>query len=143
MKINIRSNKPTIVNNEYSNSYNGGSIDGEQDLKETSEMGEGLKQLTEDKIEKETKMSSIDTKTRLSQTDISAILCIDALVNLHVLPASCLGITRQYKRLAISRGGLGRIEMVNMATGIRKDEVAKSSGFNMNPKSWFTKQDEP
>jgi len=139
MKINIKDTKPDseiILANQLPYSQNA-----EQDIKEPTEMSEAMKEMNIDVIDPNSKMSSIDTKTRLISSEISAITSIDALVNLRVLPQKCLGITRQHKRLAISKNGLGRTEMVSLASGVKQDDIQKSSGFNLSPKSWFKKDE--
>lgn len=82
-----------------------------------SEIKDTLKELNEDKIDEHTNMSSIDMKTRVSTSEESGILILDTLVTLNVLPIECLHITRQKKRLAVSRDGKGRAEMIEAIKG--------------------------
>lgn len=98
------------------------SANGEQDIKETNDLSETIKELNEDKLDLETGMSGIDMRSRLSHFEIPAILQVDTLVALNVLPVECLPLTRQKKRLSVSLGGLGRREIVKIATGRTEDE---------------------
>lgn len=98
------------------------SANGEQDIKETNDLSETIKELNEDKLDLETGMSGIDMRSRLSHFEIPAILQVDTLVALNVLPVECLPLTRQKKRLCVSLGGLGRREIVKIATGRTEDE---------------------
>jgi len=94
------------------------------DFKEQTDLSETLKELNQDSLDTETGMSGIDMRTRLSHIEIPAILGIDSLVSMNVLPQELLQLTRQKKRLAVSLGGLGRREIVKIATG-RQDEDKK------------------
>jgi hypothetical protein len=89
----------------------------EQQALNPSEIKDTLKELNEDILDEYTNMSSIDMKTRLSSIEENSILIFDALVTLNMLPKVCLNITRQRKRLAISRDGKGRAEMIDAIKG--------------------------
>ena len=86
---------------------------------EPTELGEALKNLNQDVIETHTGMSSIDTKARLHPIECASVLALDALVQLRVCPTSCLGFTRQKKRLSVSVNGEGRKEIVQIVAGKR------------------------
>lgn len=90
------------------------------DIIQPSEISESMKEINEDKVDSETKMSSIDMKSRLSLFEVPSIVAIDSLVSLRVLPESTLKITRSKKRNAVSIGGRGRSEQVTIATGIQE-----------------------
>jgi hypothetical protein len=93
-----------------------------------TELGESLKQLNEDILEPDTRMSGIDMKARLHPVEVSSILAMDALVALGVLPKTCLAFSRQKKRLSVSIKGLGRGEMVDIVAGKREQDKA-TMGF--------------
>ncbi len=67
-----------------------------------SEISESMKEINEDKVDANTKMSSIDMKSRLSIFELPSIVAIDSLVALRVFPESTLKITRSKKRNAVS-----------------------------------------
>ena len=60
--------------------------------------------------------SKIDMRSRLSASEIPAILALDIAVSMGALPKDCSKLTRSKKRLAVSIRGKGREEMVQMAT---------------------------
>jgi len=97
-----------------------------------SDSKEMLKELNEDRVDGETGMSTIDVKTRLGIFDITPILCVDTLVSFNAYPSKILRLTRQKKRLLVSKDGLGRREMIDMIGGHR-DEKARTGGF----RSWI------
>lgn len=107
----------------------------EIDVSEKTDLSETLKQLNEDTLDVKTSMSGIDMRARLSHFEIPAILQIDTLVAMNVLPAECLALTRQKKRLSVSLGGLGRREIVKIATGRaeenKNDFVKSNSALGM------------
>ena len=116
----------------------------EIDISDKSDLSETLKQLNEDSIDLKTGMSGIDMRARLSHLEIPAILQIDNLVAMNVLPAECLQLTRQKKRLSVSLGGLGRREIVKIATGNREandkqDFVKSNSAIGLLQKKYAEK----
>lgn len=115
----------------------------EIDINEKTDLSETLKQLNEDSIDLQTGMSGIDMRARLSHMEIPAILQIDNLVSMNVLPAECLQLTRQKKRLSVSLGGLGRREIVKIATGNkeenRQDFVKSNSAIGLLQKKYQEK----
>lgn len=88
-----------------------------------SEISESMKEINEDKVDANTKMSSIDMKSRLSVFELPSIVAIDSLVALRVFPESTLKITRSKKRNAVSIKGMGRTEQVTIATGIQEQRM--------------------
>lgn len=84
---------------------------------ETTDLSKTLEQLNNDELDEKTGMSGIDMRSRLSFLEIPAILSIDTLVSLDVLPKECLQLTRQKKRLSVSLLGMGRKEIVKIAVG--------------------------
>jgi len=99
--------------------------DGIQPIVQQTELGETLQELNLDSLEKMTRMSGIDMRSRLHPAELPHILALDALVGLQVLPTKCLAFTRQKKRLSVSIKGLGRKEIVDIVGG-KKDQDAKS-----------------
>lgn len=96
-------------------------------LKESSELGDSLKELNKDELENNSNMSGIDMRARLHEIEISAILALDSLVALSFLPNKCLYFTRQKKRLSASLEGLGRREIVQIVGGKRQHDKDKLS----------------
>ena len=96
-------------------------------ITQPTELGETLKELNDDTIEPETRMSGIDMRARLHPMEIVGLLGIDTLVAFRVLPESCLQFTRQKKRLSVSIKGEGRKEIVDI-TGGKREHDAKMGG---------------
>jgi len=99
----------------------------EKQMHEKSEMGEVLENLDSDSLDTDTKMSTVDFNTRLSDPEISACLVIDELTRLHIFPDET-GITRQKKRLSVSLQGQGRQEKVAILSADRDFKANKSIG---------------
>jgi len=87
----------------------------------SNDLKEALTALNDDSTEKDG-FSKIDMRTRLSSFEIPAIISVDVLVSMNVLPKECLKLTRSKKRLAISLKGKGREEMVSI---VRSEQEAK------------------
>ena len=103
------------------------SDNGITDIKETTELGEALKELNDDNIQPNTRMSGIDMRSRLHFMEVSSILAVDSLVSFKLLPINCLSFTRQKKRLAVSLAGKGRDDIVGIVRGEREKNQADSS----------------
>lgn len=97
--------------------------EGIQPVIQPTELGDTLKELNQDHLEPNTRMSGIDLRTRLHHAEISSILALDALVSLGILPTKCLAFTRQKKRLAVSIEGKGRDDIVNIVAGKRDQDA--------------------
>ncbi|MGM0495440.1 MAG: hypothetical protein ACQERX_02135 [Bacillota bacterium] len=104
----------------------------EQDIKEPTELGEVIRDLNNDTIERETKMSGIDMRSRLHEIEVSSILAVDTLVSFNFLPLSCLPFTRQKKRLAVSLDGKGRDDIVKIVSGKREMDEKMGGGSIMS-----------
>ena len=104
-----------------------------------TELEGSLKELNADSINPETRMSQIDMRTRLASFEISAVLAVDSLVALGVLPQRCLPLSTQKKRLNVSEGGKGRAEMVELVAGKREQDAKTGmlGGFTGGVKSLF------
>jgi len=100
---------------------------GVQPINTPTELGESLKELNEDHLDKSTNMSGIDMRARLGDLEIPPVLALDSLVSMNVLPNSCLPLTRSKKRLSVSLSGKGREEIVEIVGGKREHEA--KSGF--------------
>lgn len=101
---------------------------GVTNITQSTELEGSLKELNADSINPETRMSAIDMRTRLHGFEISAVLAIDSLVALGVLPQKCLPLSTQKKRLNVSEDGLGRREMVELVAG-KRDLDVKAGGM--------------
>ncbi len=88
-----------------------------------TELEGSLKELNADSINENTRMSQIDMRTRLHPIEISAVLAIDSLVALGVLPQRCLPLSTQKKRLNVSEMGKGRQEMVELVAGKHERDI--------------------
>jgi hypothetical protein len=105
----------------------------QQIVQESSDIADVLKELNTDVLDDQS-FSSIDTKTRLNQTDVSAIVMIDGLVALRFLPREVSVITRSKKRLNISLNGQGRQEIVQIANGV----LEQKRGFGERLSNMFS-----
>lgn len=114
---------------------------GEQNLIQPTEIGESLRELNDDRLEAETRMSGIDLRTRLHYLELNHVLAMDALVAFGIAPTRCLGFTRQKKRLAVSLNGKGRDDIVQVVAGKRElERQAGSGGFMDKMKGMFKPQ---
>jgi len=101
---------------------------GEINATEPTELGESLRELNDDTISSENRMSGIDMRTRLNMFEIPPILSVDSLVGFKFLPIDCLTFTRQKKRLNVSQDGEGRREMCEIIGGKKENDIRKSGG---------------
>ena len=125
--------KQATNNYDYQDSLN----NGQTQINETTELGDSLKQLNNDDIEKGFRMSGIDMRTRLQSSEIPPLLAIDYLVGCKVLPIGVLSLTRQKKRIAVSIQGLGRREIVDIVAGKQDRDKAIGSSMIDRVKSWL------
>lgn len=102
---------------------------GIQPIKQNTELGDSLKELNKDELEKDTRMSGIDLRSRLHYVEIGYVLALDSLVALGVCPIKALSFTRQKKRLSVSLEGKGRDDIVNVVSGKREQDAKLSGGF--------------
>lgn len=93
------------------------------DIKEGSELGESLRELNDDSISPNTRMSGIDLRSILHPLELSGILAVDSLVQFRFLPVSSLSFTRQKKRLSVSQHGQGRQDIVKIVSGKRENDT--------------------
>ena len=91
----------------------------EQPTSQDSDVRGMLKELNIDELERDSGLSSIDTRTNLEVIEVSSHTTHDGMVNLHALPVLCLMTTRQMKRLSVSKQGKGRDQMVDMTKNER------------------------
>ena len=112
----------TIAGNAYPLSNN------EVSVKENTEIGEALKELNNDDLSSETRMSGIDMRSRLHYLELAGILQFDSLIMFRFLPKSALPFTRQKKRLAVSLNGLGRQEIKDIVSGKLERDKQMSGG---------------
>ena len=97
--------------------------DGITNITQNTELEGSLKQLNDDNINADTRMSAIDMRTRLHPVEVSAVLALDSLVALGVVPQKCLPLSTQKKRLNVSQDGKGRAEMVELVAGKRESDI--------------------
>jgi len=111
---------------------------GTQDIIQPTELGQSLKELNDDSIEKGTRMSGIDMRANIHYMEESGLLAIDALVGFRFLPLSCVQFTRQKKRLSVSRNGKGRDDIVNIVGGkSAHEERMGGAGFGEKIKGFL------
>ena len=98
-------------------------FDSVTNITQGTELEGSLKELNLDSINPDTRMSQIDMRTRLASFEISAVLAVDSLVAIGVLPQRCLPLSTQKKRLNVSLDGIGREEMVQLVAGKREQDA--------------------
>ena len=108
----------------------------EQPINQESDLTSVMKTLNEDKLEKDSGLSSIDLKTRLHPFELTSMVIHDTVIGLNCLPAECLITTRTKKRLAVSLNGQGREEVVRIVQGERERQTG--GGFMDKMKGMFT-----
>jgi hypothetical protein len=96
-----------------------------QHIQEVSDIAQTIKELNDDKLDR-VGFSRIDMKSRLLDIEISAILCVDTLVSLSMLPAEVGFLTLKKERLSVSQNGKGRQEVVEIAKGIQQQNNGHS-----------------
>ena len=97
--------------------------DGVTNISQNTELEGSLKELNADSINPDTRMSQIDMRTRLHPIEVSAVLALDSLVALGVVPQKCLPLSTQKKRLNVSEDGKGRAEMVELVAGKHERDI--------------------
>jgi hypothetical protein len=106
---------------------------------EISELQGSLQELNNDDFDARRKVSGIDLRTRLYNSEITAILVIDTLVSFNFLPTTIAPLTISKKRLNVSRDGLGRKEIVDIVQGKRDMDTERQS-FGSKLKGLFKKE---
>ena len=91
-------------------------------LQKKTELGESLHELNKDKVDENTKMSSMDMRANLHPIQLQAVAVWDSLIAMGFLPDESISITRQVKRLSPSKNGKGREQIVETVTGHRKNK---------------------
>ena len=102
--------------------------DVENKIQETTELGEVMNSFDKDELDPITKMSSIDLNSVLHGKQITGCLKFDQLQGKGLFSSSC-NISRQLKRLSISKGGFGRINKVDSVVAERGRNNTDTSGF--------------
>lgn len=109
-------------------------------LKTKSELGEVTENMNKDEIEPEIDMSTMDKMSRLHPVQIPAIAVWDYLVKSNFLMNDALHVSRQIKRLEVSRDGQGRAEWVEVVG--RKTETEAKKGLGNMMRKTFGGKDE-
>ncbi len=105
---------------------------GIQPVIQPSDTAESLKELHNDALDYNTRMSGIDMRANLHPMEIQSVLALDALVGLGVLPTKVLAFSRQKKRLSKSLGGMGSKQIVELVAGKREQEAKMGFGGLMD-----------
>ena len=108
-----------------SDSYDKPSVSQSNDLlfHESSELKEAVEEINKDVIDDKTNMSSIDLRCNLTDGQFISLAFIDALVSMKIFPQDLLPLTRQIKRLSVSKDGKGREQIVDMVSGNRSQKM--------------------
>jgi hypothetical protein len=97
-----------------------------QQVPESTDIAQTIKELNDDKVDDKSSFSNIDMKSRLLNIEISSIIALDSLVALDFLPPETSFITRSKKRLSVSQNGEGRKEIVSIAQGMKDQQNGTS-----------------
>lgn len=97
-------------------------------IKKKTELAEALEELNKDIAEDQSGLTAIDMRANLHYTEISALLTIDFLARAGFLPPEVTSLTRQKKRLSVSKAGIGRNQVVDLVTG-NKDKPQFAHGL--------------
>jgi len=136
IKINIKKPKDIIVSKARSKEP--ATLITSNDIlrpQETSELGESLQELNKDKMDKNSRMSSIDLRTRITNSEITGMLIVDTLAGFRVISEETMNFTLRKKRLNVSLKGRGREEIVEIVQG--KQERESGNGFTRGIKRLF------
>lgn len=96
-------------------------------IKEQTELGEVMHKAFEDKIEGDTRTSSIDMLGNVTMDEEKNVLILAGMVSMRALPNECLKIVRLLLRYSISRDARGRDDMKAFVSG----NVEKQSKISM------------
>lgn len=105
---------------------------GIQPVLQPSELGDSLKELHNDDLDPNSRMSGIDMRANLHHIEVQSVLALDALVGLGVLPTKVLAFSRQKKRLSKSLGGMGSKQIVELVGGKREQDSKNAFGNMMD-----------
>jgi hypothetical protein len=108
-----------------------------QPIFQPTETGESIKELFRSDIDPYTRFSDTDQRANLHEMEIPSVLAMDALASLKCLPIRVQAVTMLKKRLSISKNARGRDDIVNIMSGQREHEEAKSGSFGSKVKSFF------
>lgn len=99
--------------------------------KESSELGDVMDKAFEDKINPETKTSSMDMLANIKAVEEVYIFVINSLVSLDFYPPDILRATRQKLRLSVARDARGRNDIRDISIGKRQmDASLANKGMN-------------
>ncbi len=98
---------------------------GTTQIVDESDVKGAMREINLDEKEHNSRMSTIDMRTRLTGAEITGMLQVDFLVDMDFLTNKAGHFTRQAKRLKVSQNGQGRKEMVDIANGIRDQQGQK------------------
>lgn len=111
---------------------------GVREIVQPTEAGEAIKLLNNDATDPTTRQSAIDFNARLREVEGASVLAVDVLVGMGGLTQRCAILSRQKKRLSVSRDGKGRGEIVSLFVG-KKEQDAKAGqmGIFDRAKAYF------
>lgn len=111
-----------MIDDEFKAQLMSGQLVGQ----EPSDLRETFKELNADMVDSDN-FSSIDTRTRLTASQVPSLVALDLLTQCGVLPFKYNRIGRGVKRLSVSIQGKGRSEMVQIVQGIQEQKAKESS----------------
>ena len=106
-------------------------------LQQKSELAESLDRLDSDEVDSKTQMTGIDFNANLNQIEKNGYGVLDFLVSTHWLTTEAQFLTRRFKRLSVSVGGLGRSQKVAMVTEERERQRGLGGSLIDKVKGFF------
>ena len=102
------------------------------DIKDTTELGEALDHQNRD-IEDENKLSSVDFISRINEYQHAPLVAVDTIAAMGVISSQARIVVKNIMRKAVSLGGKGREEFVQVVTGKKENDIKKSQMVVGNP----------
>lgn len=103
---------------------------GVMQFKESTELGEVLDYQTRD-VENQQRMSSIDFISNINSFQHAPIVAVEFLCSVGVISRKSRGVTRIFKRNAVSVDAMGRKQNVEVAVGKREQDIRKAGMHNL------------
>lgn len=99
-------------------------------IQQPTEVGEAIERLNDTEYDEKRRVSKIDLVTRLSSVQAMFIAQYDIICRMGIVDKNNADITDPVKRLAVSIGGAGRSEIVQIV-GAKQDRDVNTAGGTM------------
>ena len=105
-----------------------------------TELGDVQRELDRDVLAPDTKMTSVDSKSFITEEDRDNLTAFNSLITLGMVSPKCLNISRQFLRASKSIEGMNLKIHRDIATGQREHEVQKLGTMAKIKKNLFNKK---